>query len=174
MLRRTVRPQALAVAVALGGAALLAAVPALATGPLRTLRAPAQRSVAFEPPAGWERAASPPSSRLLATWSHHDGGRLTLVAERVSGRSAQQLFDESRPSLEKQGWTLGKVERKPERVVVEATLERGKRIARQLYLVEEGFAYVVTLVAPAAQLADRAHDFDEAIASLRLGEGERN
>jgi hypothetical protein len=155
-------------------AALLVAATgsARATGSLRALRAPAQRIVSFEPPAGWERAASPPSSRLLATWSHHAGGRLTLVAERIAGKTAQQVFDESRPSLEKQGWTLGRVDRKPDRVVVEATLDKGRRMARQLYLVEEGFAYVITLVGPVEQQSERAHDFDEAAASLKLGAGE--
>jgi hypothetical protein len=148
------------------------AVPASAIGPLRALHAPAQRVVSFEPPAGWERSASPPSSRLLGTWSHHDGGRLTLAAERTTVKSAQQVFEQSRPSLEKQGWTLGRVDHKPERVVVEATLDKGRRMARQLYLVEEGFAYVVTLVGPVEQQAERSHDFDEAVASLKLGAGE--
>jgi hypothetical protein len=166
------RPARLLLALRVAALLVAAAAPARASGPARALRAPAQRIVSFEPPTGWERAASPPSARLLGTWSHHDGGRLTLVADRVSGKSAQQVFEQSRPSLEKQGWSLGHVDRKPDRVVVEATLDKGRRIAKQLYLVEEGFAYVVTLVGPVEQQSERGHDFDEAVASLKLGAGE--
>jgi hypothetical protein len=148
----------------------VAAVAGRAHASARGLRAPAQRIVAFDPPPGWERAATPPSSRLLGTWSHRDGGRLTLAAERVAaGVTAQRLFDDSKPALAKQGWTLGKVEAQPMRVVADATLDGGKRVARQLYLVEEGFAYVITLVAPVEQRADHARDFDEAVGSLKLG-----
>lgn len=160
----------LAVAVAVGLAVAFCAPRAFAAGSARQLKAPAQRIAAFEPPVGWERAATPPSTRLLGTWAHHLGGRITLGAERVpSTATAQKLFDDSRAALEKQGWKLGKIDRQPTRTTVEATLDQGKRIARQLYLVEDGFAYVITLVAPADQLADRAHDFDESVASLKLG-----
>ena len=65
-----------------------------------------------------------------------------------------------------------RVDRQPARVLVEATLDKGRRIARQLYLVEEGFAYVITLVAPLEQKDQRSRDFDEAIGSLKLGTGE--
>ena len=132
-----------------------------------------QRIVLFDPPTGWERGASPPSSRLLGTWSHQDGGRLTLAAERAAaGVLATRIFDDGRPTLVRQGWSLTHVDRQPTRVVVEATLAAGKRMARQLYLVEEGFVYVITLVAPAAQTTDRARDFEAACASLKLGKAE--
>ena len=173
--RPAARARAALVAAALVvGVACVVGDPAAAgtTAGLRTLRSPTQHVVAFEPPAGWERAATPPSSRLLATWAHHDGGRLTLVAELAAGKTALQIFEQSRPALEKQGWSLGKTERKPERVILEATLDKGRRHARQLYLVEDGWAYVVTMAAPAEQDAARAHDFDEAIGSLKLGTGE--
>jgi hypothetical protein len=152
------------------GLALLAVAGQAHAGGVRGLRAPAQRIAGFDPPSGWERAATPPSTRLLGTWAHRDGGRLTLAAERVpAGVTAQRLFDDSKAALGKQGWVLGKVEAQPMRVVAEATLDGGKRLARQLYLVEEGFAYVVTLVAPVEQRVERARDFDEAIGSLKLG-----
>jgi hypothetical protein len=142
------------------------------------LRAPAQHIVAFDPPGTWERAPTPPSSRLLATWAHRDSGRLTIAAQEVGAKvDAATLFDESRTSLERQGWTLGHVDRGKTtpamRVLVDATLDKGKRVARQLYLVEAGFAYVVTLVAPAEHAADRLRDFDDAVATLKLGDGDK-
>ena len=139
-----------------------------------------QRIVAFEPPQGWDRAATPPSARLLATWAHREGGRLTLAADRIAtGVDAAHLFDESRAALENQGWTLDRVDRNParpsgdsgSRVLVEASLARGRRHARQLYVVDSGFAYVVTMVASTGQEKNSARDFDAAVSSLRLGEG---
>ena len=118
-------------------------------------------------PAGALRTAS-----SLAR-GHAANGAVVVAAEKVApGTMAQGLFDGSRKALEKQGWTIGRVDRQPNKVLVEAQLDHGKRLARQLYLVEEGFAYVVTLVAPAAQQAERTRDFDETVASLRLDAGE--
>ena len=146
--------------------------------------APSQRLVrsfphklqSVEPPLGWELGTSPPSSRLVATWSHRDGGRLTLASEAAAaGVDATQLFAASRSSLERQGWTLGQTTRGAghtpgsSRIVVEASLDKGKRFARQLYLIEGGFAYVLTMVGPAEQSAPRQREFDETLASLRLG-----
>jgi hypothetical protein len=154
-------------------ALLLVAAPAFATGPLRTLRAPAQHVLGYEPATGWERAAAPPSSRLLASWTHHDGGKLTFVAERSSGKqTSQQIYEANKALLEKQGWTIGKSETKGTRTLVEATLDKGKRFARQLYIVEEGFAYVITLVAPIEQRDERTREFDDAVTAMKLGSGE--
>jgi hypothetical protein len=157
----------LALTLALGAFLPLAAS---ALGPARVLRAPEHHVLAFEPPMGWERAASPPSARLLGTWAHRDGGRLTLAADHAAaGATAMQLFDASKKSLEREGWSITHVDTQPTRVTVDAKIEKGRRAARQLYLVEAGFAYVVTLVAPAEQQAERARDFDEAVGSLKLG-----
>jgi hypothetical protein len=159
--------KAIALAAAIG---VFVPAIALAIGPSRVLRAPEKHVLSFEPPAGWDRAASPPSARLLGTWAHRDGGRLTLAADHAAaGASAMQLFDASKKSLEKEGWSITHVDTQPTRVTVDAKIDKGRRAARQLYLVEDGFAYVVTLVAPAEQQADRAHDFDDAVASLKLG-----
>ena len=46
-----------------------------------------------------------------------------------------------------------------------ATLDKGKRLARQVYLVEAGWAYVLTLVSETAQAASRGKDFDEVLSS---------
>lgn len=154
--------------VALGLSAVAHATPSP-----RAFRSPPHQIVSIEPPAGWDLSASPPSTRLVASWTHRDGAKLTLVAERAAADvEAGKLFEQSRPSLERQGWTLGAVNRQPTRVLVEATLDRGKRSARQLYLVEGGFVYVLTLVAPVEQTSARARDLDETIASLRTSTSE--
>src|ERR1700735_2609256 len=104
--------------------------PAAGGGTVRTLRAPNQRTKSCEPPSTWERGADPPSSLVLGVWSHRDGGRITLAADHVaSGTVAGRVFDDSKKSLVSQGWSLGKVDRAPNgaRVLVEATLERGRR-----------------------------------------------
>ena len=153
---------------------IAASLPTVASaGSPRALRAPALRIVSFDPPPSWERGATPPSTRLLATWSHASGARLTLAAEHVAGGvTAVRVFDDSRASLEKQGWAIGKVERADGRVTVDAALDKGKRVARQAYVVEGGFVYVVTMVAPADQAADRGRDLDDAVRSLRLGDSD--
>ena len=136
----------------------------------RQLRAAPQHVISFEPPAGWERAATPPSSRLLATWSHHDGARLSFAAQTVAADvGADKLYAESMRSLEKQGWAITKADRQTGKVTVDASLDKGKRVARQIYLVESGFAYVITLVAPAEQVTERTHDLDDAMTGLKLG-----
>jgi len=145
---------------------LTAAVATAAPSP-RLFRSTAHQIASIEPPVGWDLSASPPSTRLVASWTHRDGAKLTLVAERApSGVDASKLFDQSRPSLERQGWVIGRTERQPARVSVEASLERGKRGARQLYLVLDGFVYVLTMVAPTEQTSARSKDLDETVASL--------
>ena len=144
----------------------------------RLVKSPAHRLQSIEPPPGWELSPSPPSSRLLATWTHREGARLTLAAEQTAGLDANQLFARSRSSLERQGWTIVKATPSvgktagSQRVAVEATLDKGKRSARQLYLIEEGFAYVLTMVNASEQTAARQRDLDETIASMRVGTDE--
>jgi hypothetical protein len=162
----------LAAALLAGVVALVGGAPGAVAAPSqRAFRSPAHRVTSVEPPTGWERAAAPPSSRLLASWAHRDGARLTLAADRVpASADAKKLFEQSRSSLEKQGWAVGRVDAQPGRVLVEATIDKGKRVARQLYLVEGGLAYVLTLVSDAAEAPARAREFDETVASLKLGE----
>lgn len=142
---------------------------AVAAPSAKLFRSPDYRVVAVDPPSGWELAASPPSSRLLASWAHREGGKLTLAAERSALPDANKLFAQSEGVLKAQGWTLGAIDRQTGRIVVDATLDHGRRIARQLYTVEQGFAYVLTMVAPAEQGPLRARDFDDTVATMRLG-----
>jgi len=140
-----------------------------ATPSARLFHSAAYRIAAVDPPTGWELAPSPPSSRLLATWTHKEGARLTLAAESSAETSAGKLLDQAKGALTAQGWTVKHEDRQPTRVTIEATLDGGKRIARQLYAVEKGFAYVLTLVAPADQVNERARDFDDTVSTMRIG-----
>ncbi|MEO6954259.1 MAG: hypothetical protein ABI321_20825 [Polyangia bacterium] len=142
---------------------------AVAAPSAKLFRSPDYRVVAVDPPTGWELAASPPSSRLLASWAHRDGAKLTLAAQRSALTDADKLFEQSKDALKTQGWSIGAVDKQSGRIAVQATLDHGRRIARQLYCVEEGFAYVLTMVAPAGQGALRARDFDDTVATMRLG-----
>jgi hypothetical protein len=68
---------------------------------------------------------------------------------------------------------VGSDPREPGRAQLEATLDGGKRILRQLYIVDGNFGYVVTLVAPQKWAVPMLRDFELALRSLVLGGGER-
>lgn len=124
----------------------------------------------FEPPLGWEQQTMSSYPRLVGVWENKQGARLTLVAQRVAASAtAQSLANESRPALERQGFKRVTVTADGDRVRLEASIDDGRRLVRQLYAVADGFGYVVTLVGPAAHAIDLRHDFDEAAASLSVG-----
>jgi len=131
----------------------------------------------FEAPVGWEPQPGGSYARLLAAWETKDGGRMTLVAQKVRGEAtARQLADESRPALERQGFRDLRITALPppsdesDRVLLEATLADGHRFVRQLYAVAQGIGYVVTMVGPLSRSPQMRHDFDEAAASLSVGD----
>jgi hypothetical protein len=160
-LRRRLAPLALALAsLAVGGSP-------------RVYRNPAMRVRAFEPPIGWELAPQASYPRLLASYSHKEGGRLTLTGQHVAKETtAAQLVEQSRAALERQGFTSIRVQADGPRVRLSAQLEGGRRAAEQLYVVEEQIGYVVTLVAPAAHRISAERDFEEAVRSLQIGPDE--
>jgi hypothetical protein len=124
----------------------------------------------FEPPPGWERAPQSSYPRLLVSYSHAEGGKLTLSAQRVpAGTTAAALANEARAPLEKQGFTRLTFKPDGARVRVTAELDSGKRVAMQLYVVDAGFGYVLTLITPLATSDRMAQDFDAAARSLQLG-----
>jgi hypothetical protein len=137
----------------------------------------AMRVRAFEAPLGWESQPVGSYARLLAAWETKDGGRMTLVAQKVKeGTSARALADESRPALERQGFIGIKLtEVRPagddsDRVVLDASIEQGRRFVKQLYVVAGSLGYVVTVAGPIAHAAAMRHDFDEAATSLSVGD----
>jgi hypothetical protein len=159
---------------------LLFAPPFAVAAGLRSYRNDALKVRAFEPPVGWEAQTAGSYPRLLAAYEDKSGARLTLVAQRVApGTTARALSDESRPALERQGFrsivvTLEHApdgpEDAPPRVRLEASLDGGRRFVRQLYVVDEGIGYVMTLVGPATRSYSLRRDFDEAAQSLQVGD----
>ena len=132
---------------------------------------------AFDPPVGWELQPIGSYPRLVAAWESKSGGRLTLVAQPVRGDStARSLAEESRPALERQGFRSVTVsdERtaadEGQRVRLDASIEDGRRFVRQLYTVAAGLGYVVTIVGPIGKAPELRRDFDEAAATLLVGD----
>jgi hypothetical protein len=156
----------------------LALLPFLvAAGSGRVYRNDAMKVRAFEPPLGWTVQPTGSYPRLLAAWESHEGDRLTLVAQKIApGTTARALADESRPALARQGFRniAVTIERPPgealDRVRLEANIDDGRRVVRQLYAVTEGIGYVVTMVGATTRSWPLKRDFDEATQSLVVGD----
>ena len=127
----------------------------------------------FQPPPSYSPA--PPSTyvRILALFTHPSGARLTLAAERVApGGRLEDFVAKSRTALEHQGFrlqpnsagTLG-----PHASIrVFGTLVSDGRVLRQLYVLAEPFAYVITLIGPGSAAASLERDFEESVASFTV------
>src|SRR5881394_1079944 len=77
----------------------------VAAGGLRSLHHDAMKVRGFEAPIGWEQQPAGSYPRLLAQWETKDGGRMTLVAQKVrAGLDAHGLAAQSQPALERQGF----------------------------------------------------------------------
>src|SRR2546423_14815312 len=78
-------------------------LPLLVAAGGRSFHNEAMKVRGFEPPLGWDSQPVGSYARLLGAWETRDGGRLTLVAQKVKdGATARSLVDESRPALERQ------------------------------------------------------------------------
>lgn len=157
---------------------LVLAVPLLVgLGGAPPYRNEAMKVRAFEPPVGWEAQTGSSYPRLLAAWETRDGARLTLVAQKLAGdTTARALLDESRPALERQGFrgitvtTPRPAGDDSDRVELEASADEGRKLVRQLYATAAGIGYVVTMVGPIARAPQLRRDFDEAVATLSVGD----
>jgi hypothetical protein len=150
---------------------LLALLPLLvAAGSGHIYRNEEKNLRAFEAPVGWELVPQASYPRLLASYSHKDGGKLTLVAQREpAGRDARALAEESRAALMRQGFQQIQLTSEGGRVRLDALLDGGRRFARQLYIVEGGLGYVLTMTGPMSKAMAMRRDFDEAVQSLSIG-----
>jgi hypothetical protein len=157
--------------------ALIALLPFLVAAGGRGFRNDALKVRGFEPPVGWEAQPVGSYARLLGAWESRDGGRLTLVAQKVKdGANARSLVDESRPALERQRLREIKLSPTPpagdesDRLVLDAVVDDGHRFVRQLYAVAGDLGYVVTMVGPISRAPQMRRDFDEAATSLSVGD----
>lgn len=150
-------------------ALLFAVAVAAAAGPNggRAYRNEAARVRSFEAPPGWQPTPQASYPRLLCSFTHGDGGRLTLVQQKVQpGTTAEALAGAAAPALSQQGYQEIKKSGDAERARLDAKLDGGRRFLKQLYVVDGGSAWVLSLVAPTVQEPLMARDFDAAARSL--------
>jgi len=141
----------------------------IAAGGAHVYRNDQARVRAFAPPSGWELAPQSSYPRLLAAYVGAEGARLTLAGQKMSRElTAVALAEQSVPVLSRQGFAKVRVSADGDRARIDAELDGGRRYLRQLYVVDGGWAYVVTIVAPTASAARTGPDFDEAVRSLSL------
>jgi hypothetical protein len=159
--------------------AFLAPLGAHADG--RSYRNDALKVRAFAPPLGWEAQDTRSYARLLALYSNKEGDKLTLVAARVPATmNVRALANESRAALVRQGWKniVETSDKSPlgaeTRVHLDARLDDGHKLARQLYVVNEGIGYVVTMIGAMTRAPQLGRDFDEAVQSLDIGSEPRS
>src|SRR5256885_604510 len=113
---------------------------------------------------------------------------IPLVAAAAGGRSYHNDALKLRAFEPPAGWTMQplaagrpvlraatiSVERpageEQERARLEATIDSGRRVSRQLYAVTEGFGYVMAMVGAAARTLALKRDFDDAAQSLVVGD----
>ena len=156
---------------------LLALLPFLVAAGGRSFHHDAMKVRGFAAPIGWEPQPAGSYPRLLAQWESKDGGRMTLVAQKVRAElSARGLADESTPALERQGFRAIAISTErpsgddSDRVRLDATVDDGHRFVRQVYVVAGGIGYVLTMVGPIGRAPQMRRDFDEAAASLSVGD----
>lgn len=151
------------------GVFALISVAAAAPFAARAYRNEAARVQTIVPPSGWEMAPQSTYPHILATWSQRDA-RITLSAEHAGKTpDAKALVDRSLPALQRQGFYGIELTPDGARQRLHARLDGGRRFLIQLYLVEEGWCYVLTLVGATADEKRLGAELDETVRSLVLG-----
>lgn len=153
--------------------ALLAASPlALAA---RGYRDEAFRVADFQAPPRWQPVPQLPYPGLLTAATDGKGTSIVLSAQRVvPGEDALTLAAAARAVLLRQGYTDAKLielpsDRTPQtRVRLEAAYARGAKLLRQVYVVDDDVALVLTLTAPATAADAALSAFDAAVGSLEI------
>ncbi len=135
----------------------------------RIFRNDAARVRSFEPPSSWQIAPQASYPRLLASYSHPDGGRLTLTMQKVApGTTAAALAGAAALELTRQGFSdlKQKADSEGDRARIEARLDANRRFLRQLYLVDGSQGYVISMVAGTVNQPQMERDFETAVRSL--------
>ena len=143
----------------------------------RLYRNDALRIHVFEPPPAWQPAPQASYPRLLCGYTHPDGGRLTLAAQKAApGATAESLARAAQPGFERQGFSSVQIgadqdparEDAPPRARLDAKLDTSRRFLKQVYIVDGGLGYVVSLVASNVTAPAMTRDFDWAVRSLAI------
>jgi hypothetical protein len=133
---------------------------------MRLYRNDAARVHSFEPPPSWQPAPQASYPRLLVSYSHPDGGRLTLTTQKIApGTSADALAAAAAPLLLKQGFSDLKRADDNGRARLDARLD-DRRFLKQLYVVDGAQAWVISLVAGTINQPQMERDFESAVRSL--------
>src|SRR5262249_33613264 len=126
-------------------------------------------------PPGWTLSLHTGYPTVLVALVHPGGSRISLAVDRTTATDAAALAAQSRSGLVAQGLTVDRAAPGPRNgVQVDARAPKRTQALRQLYLVRgiEGApdkqAIVLTLAAPAADLAPASGSFDWVLAHLTL------
>jgi len=136
----------------------------------------ARHGVGLEAPPGWTLSQHTGYPTVLVALVHPGGSRISLAVDQTAVKDAAALVEQSKPGLIAQGLTIERVAPGPHNgVQVDARAAHRKQALRQLYIVrsvaagpEGKQAVVVTLAAPAADLAAASGPFEWVLAHLQL------
>ena len=136
----------------------------------------ARHGVGLEAPPGWTLSQHTGYPTVLVALVHPGGSRISLAVDQTAVKDAAALVEQSKPGLLAQGLTIERVSPGPHGgVQVDARAAYRKQALRQLYIVrgvpggpEGKQAVVVTLAAPAADLAAASGPFEWVLAHLQL------
>jgi hypothetical protein len=136
----------------------------------------ARQGVGVEAPPGWTLTQHTGYPTVLVALVHPGGSRISLAVDQTTVKDAAALVEQSKPGLVAQGLAVERVSPGPHNgVQVDARANVRHQALRQLYIVrsvpggsESRQAIVVTLVAPAADLAAASGPFDWVLAHLQL------
>jgi hypothetical protein len=136
----------------------------------------AREGVGVEAPPGWTMSRHTGYPTVLVAFVHPGGSRISLAVDRTTVKDAAALVEQSRAGLTAQGLTVDRVYSGPHSgAALDARSPRRNQALRQLYVVRslEGVrdsrqAIVLTLAAPADQLAAASGSFDWVLTRLTL------
>jgi hypothetical protein len=154
--------------VLLPPAILLAAAGAWAAIGGRVYRNPPLRVGQLEVPRGWELTApSQIAYPRVLVYAQSGQARFTFAAQHVApGTTVEVVAAEARAALIKQGWQDATLVPDGERVRLEAHWDGGRRLLRQVYIVDGDMAFVLTLAAPVEHGERFLRDLDEMARTL--------
>lgn len=136
----------------------------------------ARHGLGIEAPTGWTLSLHTGYPTVLVALVHPGGSRISLAVDQTTAKDAAALVEQSKPGLIAQGLAIERISPGPhDGVQIEARASGRNKVVRQLYVVrsvpggpDAKQAIVVTLSAPAAELAAATGPFDWVLARLQL------
>lgn len=136
----------------------------------------ARHGIGVEAPPGWTLSQHTGYPTVLVALVHPGGSRISIAVDRTAVKDAAALVEQSKPGLLGQGLTIERTSAGPHNgVLVEARAGGRNQALRQLYIVraipggpEDKQAVVITLAAPAPDVAAASGPFDWVLARLQF------